>query len=892
MIGPASYGSFDFVADAGTALPYQIDFENDPSATAPAQSVTITDQLDPNLDWSTFQLTGIGWGDTVLSIPAGSQSFETTVPMTYNGETFDVDVEAGIDTATGQVYATFTSIDPDTDLPPDVLTGFLPPEDGSGRGMGYVSYMIQPNANLATGTQIRNVALVTFDPNAPIATDQVSDEDPTQGIDPTKQALVTIDSGPPKSSVSPLPATTMTSSFTVNMTGTDDAGGSGVGSFALYVSTDGGPFVLGQADIPAQAGSGGTYTGSITFAGAQGNAYSFYSVATDNAGNVEAATAAAQATTTIPPQSTLTAVSGTGPFSGSATLTATLVYGTSPLAGKLVTFSLVSGGNTTSVGSVTTNASGVATLSGVSLAGLTAGTDSGSVVASFTGDATYAATSASGNLIVSPATPTLTWANPADIITGTPLGSAQLDATASIPGTVTYTPDMGTVLDAAPGQTLSVTFTPTDSTDYASVSTTATINVQRATPTVTWANPATITYGTPLRATQLDATASVPGTFAYSPAAGTVLKAGAGQVLSVTFTPKDYDRRYLDPDNRDDRRSRKRRPPISWAKPADIISGAPLGPAQVNATTSVPGTFVYTPATGTVLNVGQGQRLSATFNPADTADYTSATATVTINVLPPNLKATPVLSWAKPADIVYGTALGATQLDATASFGGNPVAGAFTYTPAAGTLLNAGQGQTLAVSFTPSDTADFNNATASVLINVTPAPLTVIVNGASKVYGQPNPAFSVSYNGLVNGDTAGSLGGTLSFSTAATSASDVGSYDVTASGMSASNYAITLDPGSLTVIPAAQTIAWSTPADISYGTPLGAAQLNATVTGAGPAPPAALDLFSGGGDCPERRRRADAHRRRRGHARLQPGHGPRFDQRPEGCANHYMGESS
>ena len=201
MIGPAGYGSSNFVADAGTILPYQIDFENAASATAPAQAVTITDQLDANLNWSTFQLTGIAWGDTILSIPAGSQFYETTVPMTYDGVTFNVQVEAGIHTATGQVYATFQSIDPNTELPPDVLIGFLPPENGTGRGTGYVSFLIQPNAGLPTGTQIRNVANVTFDTNPAIATDQVSETDPSQGVDSTKQALATIDSGPPTSSV-------------------------------------------------------------------------------------------------------------------------------------------------------------------------------------------------------------------------------------------------------------------------------------------------------------------------------------------------------------------------------------------------------------------------------------------------------------------------------------------------------------------------------------------------------------------------------------------------------------------------------------------------------------------------------------------------------------------
>ena len=158
LLGPAGYGSSNFVTDAGTILPYQINFENASSATAPAQAVTITDQLDPNLNWGTFQLTGIQWGDTILSIPAGSQYFQATVPMTYDGETFDVLVETGIHTATGQVYATFQSINPITDLPPDVLIGFLPPENGTGRGMGDIGFTIQPNAGLATGTQIRNVA--------------------------------------------------------------------------------------------------------------------------------------------------------------------------------------------------------------------------------------------------------------------------------------------------------------------------------------------------------------------------------------------------------------------------------------------------------------------------------------------------------------------------------------------------------------------------------------------------------------------------------------------------------------------------------------------------------------------------------------------------------------
>ena len=194
LVGPSGYGSQGFIT-SNQPFAYRVNFENSPTATAPAQEVDVTDPLDPNLDWSTLQFTAVGFGDTNITIPAGSQYFATTVPMTYNGETFDVEIELGLNLATGEVYAHFYSIDPNTMLPPDVLTGFLPPEDGTGRGEGYFSYTVTPNAGLATGTQIRNVAAITFDQGNTITTDQVSDDDPSLGVDPTKQALNTIDAG-------------------------------------------------------------------------------------------------------------------------------------------------------------------------------------------------------------------------------------------------------------------------------------------------------------------------------------------------------------------------------------------------------------------------------------------------------------------------------------------------------------------------------------------------------------------------------------------------------------------------------------------------------------------------------------------------------------------------
>jgi hypothetical protein len=152
------------------------------NATAPAQFVEVSDPLSADLDWQTFQLTEIAFGDAFIPIPPNVQYFETNLPFTYSNVSFKVEIQAGINLATGQVFADFFSIDPLTGLPPAGGEGFLPPEDGTGRGIGHVSYTIRPEPGLSEGTQIPNVAYVQFDDNAPIATDLVNDDDPSAGI--------------------------------------------------------------------------------------------------------------------------------------------------------------------------------------------------------------------------------------------------------------------------------------------------------------------------------------------------------------------------------------------------------------------------------------------------------------------------------------------------------------------------------------------------------------------------------------------------------------------------------------------------------------------------------------------------------------------------------------
>ncbi len=321
--GPAGYGPEGLMA-LDSAFTYRIEFENAPDVTAPAQRVVIADQLDANLDWSTLQLTGFGFGDTNILIPSGSQYYVTTVPMTENGESFEVDIEIGLDAATGLLTAVFQAIVPNTELPPEVLTGFLPPEDGTGRGIGFITYIVDPRPGLSTGTQIRNVALVTFDANPSISTDQVNDEDPTKGIDPSKQALNTIDAGTPTSAVAALPATYDRRSFTVQWAGSDDPGGSGIATYDVFVSIDGGPFTLWQDDT---ADTSAIYTGLF------GHTYAFSSAATDHVGNIEPPHANPDTQTTlVAPSIYVDPIAGLTTTEAGGTASFTVVLGGEPTA--------------------------------------------------------------------------------------------------------------------------------------------------------------------------------------------------------------------------------------------------------------------------------------------------------------------------------------------------------------------------------------------------------------------------------------------------------------------------------------------------------------------------------------------------------------------------------
>ena len=126
---------------------------------------------------------------------------------------------------------------------------------------------------------------------------------------------------------------------------------------------------------------------------------------------------------------------------------------------------------------------------------------------------------------------------------------------------------------------ISACYTPSDFHQPSNGSYTQDVN--QATPSFTWNNPADISYGTPLSSSQLNATAGVPGVFVYTPAAGTVLNAGNGQTLSVVFTPSSPN--YATVSASVSINVLKATPIVVWDNPADITYGTALGTTQQNA---------------------------------------------------------------------------------------------------------------------------------------------------------------------------------------------------------------------------------------------------------------------------------------------------------------------
>jgi FtsP/CotA-like multicopper oxidase with cupredoxin domain len=169
-----------------------------------------------------------------------------------------------------------------------------------------------------------------------------------------------------------------------------------------------------------------------------------------------------------------------------------------------------------------------------------------------------------------------------------------------------------------------------------------------------------------------------------------------------------------------------------------ITGNSVCSAGAVSGTSSATSLITMSSGTGTC---------TVTANWAATTNYATASLSQSTSAA----LATPTITWANPSSITYGTALSSTQLNASATFNGNPVAGTFVYTPAAGTILSAGT-QTLSTSFTPAAPNNFASASATATLVVSRAASAVTIGTSS-----PNP--SVVGQPVSTGFTVGGVSG-------------------------------------------------------------------------------------------------------------------------------------
>ncbi len=195
---------------------------------------------------------------------------------------------------------------------------------------------------------------------------------------------------------------------------------------------------------------------------------------------------------------------------------------------------------------------------------------------------------------------------------------------------------------------------------------------------------------------------------------------------------------------------------------------------------------------------------------------TSNPPTQTIALSGTATQATPFVSWSAPAPIPYGTALGATQLNATSI-----VAGSFAYSPAAGTLLAVGS-HALAATFTPTDTVGYTTATASATITVTKAaPANVLTSSANLAFVSNPVTFTATL-----ASTAGSPAGTVTFLDGSTQLGigtlSAGIATYTTSSLAAGTHSITASyAGDTNFAPVTSSALTQTIEDFTFAPPSG-----------------------------------------------------------------------
>ncbi len=263
---------------ADNPLGYAVFFENLATATAAAQEVLITDQIDPNLDLSTFRFDTVHLGLHAVQVsPNGGTYVVDLRPLVVAL----VEITCQFDSATGVAEWLFRGRDPLT----GELADFLPPNKAEVApiGEGWVTFDIMPRTGIVTGTVIRNHAIIDFEISVL--------PDPLD----TNEHFNTIDATPPTSWVRPLPVLSESPTFEVEWNGSDTEAGSGLKDVTVWVSENKSPPFLWIENTTSTSG---------IWTGRPGGSYAFFTVARDFAGNRERVPLTADAADILPDATT------------------------------------------------------------------------------------------------------------------------------------------------------------------------------------------------------------------------------------------------------------------------------------------------------------------------------------------------------------------------------------------------------------------------------------------------------------------------------------------------------------------------------------------------------------------------------------------------------------
>jgi uncharacterized repeat protein (TIGR01451 family) len=504
------------------------------------------------------------------------------------------------------------------------------------------------------------------------------------------------------------------------------------------------------------------------------------------------------AITAQPGPTTVTVSPATGSYGGLAILSATLQKASNGglISGTSIPLSL----NGASVGTATTNGAGQAFFT-ISVAGIPLGSYPGAISASFAGDGFFTASSGTGPLTVNRAVLTIVansvakiYQDPNPPFTYSITGFLNGDTAAVASGTTTCNTTIPTDASTLPGTyTIHCPVGSLTAANYTFATFDGTLSVNKPTLTVAIDN-ATRIYGDP------------------NPVfTGTITGLRGTDVITATYsspaTPGSPIGTY----------------PIvpTFIDPAGVLGNYNVKVTGVLTITQAPLTVsvdslsrVYgdpNPVfTGTIVGIKNADNITATYSSAATAASPIGTYPIVAALLDPTAKLTNYAVTITNGTLTITPApLTVTAANATRLYGSpNPVftgtivgiknADAITATYSSPATVTSDVGAYPIIPALADPTAKLGNYSVTIIngvLTITPAPLTVTVNNATRQYGSPNPAFTSTVVGIKNGDVI-----TVAYSTADITAS-VGTYSIvpSISGAKAIDYTLIAHNGTLTI---------------------------------------------------------------------------------------------